>query len=161
MDRRRQKRYGLVLAAVGFGIAAYLWWNNRSKDPGVSDNKQKKPIQLGKRRGKSRCIVVTQSIADLVEIDWEDLLNDNFVVIVSPDVRDFKSRNDIISVSGLHKIIECETETGLWACVRSLKKEELIVNPGDISVPQDINRYTTMITKINSAEELMKYLEDF
>lgn len=158
MDRRRQRRFGLVVA-VGIGVAAYLWWKGR--DGGSSDSETRSVIRMRRQRGVSRCIVVTTSIEDLTEIDWEDLLCDDIVILVSPQVDNFKERNEITETNTqLHKIIECDTEVGLWACVRSLKKEEVIVNANDIEVPHDIPRYTSKITNIQSPERLVKYLDD-
>ncbi|CAG60970.1 PEX22 [Nakaseomyces glabratus] len=170
--RRKNQGYLAIIAAVSIGAAAYLWWRNHSEDDSVSkfnqqddgtaqDNqiKEKPAIKLGKKRlHRSLCVIISNKLSNLVELDWDEILQEDIVFLILPSVNDFQNSNDI--KTDTHKIINCDTELGLWACVRTLKKNELLVCADDIKVPDDIGRYCDKISQIKSSQQLMNYLDE-
>lgn len=120
---------------VAGGLISY--W---ALSPSTSDDSKQE------RRG-SRCIVVTKSIADSNKINWESLLKEDVVLVVAPGVS-FDNQS--------YKVIRCSTMSGLWSCVRHLKKKQLLLMPDELetSMPADILRYVGQVIHIESDVDL-------
>ncbi|QLL34134.1 hypothetical protein HG536_0F04600 [Torulaspora globosa] len=117
------------------GLIAY--W---ALSPSTSDGSKQE------RRG-SRCILVTKTIADSNKINWESLLKEDVVLVVVPGV---------MFLHQSYKVIRCSTMSGLWSCVRHLKKKQLLLKPDDLetSMPADVPRYVGQVIHIASELDL-------
>lgn len=129
---RSRRQYGKLLGIAGavtlFGGLLAYWLTSKASEA------SEEPLD------KSRCIIITASIAD--ETRWTPLLDEDVVLVVAPGV-DFPHKS--------YKVIRCDTMTGLWSCVRHLKKDQLLLKPNDLEspMPADIPRYTAHITQID------------
>ncbi|QLQ81742.1 hypothetical protein HG537_0F05030 [Torulaspora globosa] len=123
-----------AVCAVG-GLLAY-WTLSASSSDGSKRE----------RRG-SRCVIVTKSVAEFDEINWESLLKEDVVLVVAPGVL-FSHQS--------YKVICCNTMSGLWSCVRHLKKEQLLLKPDDLETPMpaDVPRYVGQVIHITSQLDL-------
>lgn len=109
----------------------------------VSSPSSSQDVEMEPQDKKTKCIIISESIANSSEIDWELVLTKDVVLLVVPGVS-FPHRS--------YKVIRCETMSGLWSCVRHLKKEQLLLIPTDLQTgfPADIQRYTSRIVHIPS-----------
>lgn len=151
-ERSLIRTVGMGIAfAVSVSAAAYYLWKSSSED----DTNSMQP--KAKKQSKSKCIIITESIAEIRGIDWVSCLNEDIVLLVAPCVsftileKEYKN-NPTIN----YKVINCDTVTGVWACVKSLKKDEVIAISNEIKggIPEDIGRYS-IITNINTKEDFL------
>lgn len=130
-----------TVLAAGVGALIYLVssFSNASK----SDESRKGEDSVS----VSRCIVITESFADSDEMDWNRLLDEDVVLLVPPLVS-FPLEN--------FKVIHCGTMTGLWSCVKHLRKDRLLLKPDELegSMPEDVPRYVKEIVAINSFQDI-------
>lgn len=143
--------YGVAIAAT-IGTAAWLSWKAYVED-------SERNGTLDSKKYSSRCIIITKSIVDIGTIEWRRILRDpSIVVVVAPSVEfpDTTSTDKQVSSSDLYKVIHCETIAGVWACVKSLKKDELVVDSSDFEegVPGDIIRYVKHISDVHEQSEI-------
>lgn len=144
--------YGVAIAAT-IGTAAWLSWKSY-----VEENERKKVVES--KQFSSRCIIVSKSIADIDDIEWATILHSPTVVVVIAPSVEFPDAASKVDSSDLYKIIHCETIAGVWACVKSLKKDELVVNSADFTdgIPGDIARYAKHITDVQERDDITAVL---
>lgn len=142
MRQSRKSQVGRWIAIVGtvsaIAIAAGAAIHYLSGPP-VSDNKDSS-------KRKSRCVVITDSVAASKEFNWDDFLTRDIVLLVAPGIH-FSQES--------FKVIHCDTMVGLWSCVRHLKKDQLLLEQSEIneSIPVDLPRYTKEILNISCLQD--------
>ncbi|CAB4254829.1 similar to Saccharomyces cerevisiae YAL055W PEX22 Putative peroxisomal membrane protein required for import of peroxisomal proteins [Maudiozyma barnettii] len=161
-DRRTNKTrflaYGVALT-VAVGTSAWLLWKSSREE---DDIKATEPTH----KYKSKCIIMTKTISELQDIKWASILKDPSVVVIVVPQADFPQLaypNQIIDSEDLFKIIHCDTDGGVWACVKSLKKDELVLVSRDLEheIPEDIIRYVKHIKDIKDTSEIVSYLNNY
>lgn len=150
--------YGAALT-VAIGTTAWLLWDSSKEDE--NEKKDSKITQTY----KSKCIIMTNSVSDSPNIKWQKILADpNVVLIVPPKVEFPQSAyiNHVVDSKDIYKIIHCDTMAGVWACVKSLKKDELILSSSDLgeTVPVDIIRYVKYINDMNDIKNITLLLNE-
>lgn len=158
--RNNQWILGITLA-IGLGTSCYyLWKSLRNEDEGKSSGNPTKGV-VNDKKNRSRCVVVTSSVIDTMNIiPWLQLLKDeeDLVLIVVPSCKDrFHLELDPRIA---YKVIRCDTILGVWSCIKSLKKQELYVNVGEFPegerhVPDDISRYVPHITIWKNEKDIL------
>ncbi|KAG0668471.1 hypothetical protein C6P45_004631 [Maudiozyma exigua] len=149
--------YGAALT-IAIGTTAWLLWNS-SKDED-KDMRATNTSQLY----KSKCIIVTNSASDSPNIKWAKILADPNVVLIIPPKVEFPQsayENHVVDSKDIYKIIHCNTMAGVWACVKSLKKDELVLNSNDLgeNVPVDIVRYVKHISNVEDMTSVLDEVE--
>ncbi|SCU79853.1 LAME_0B00650g1_1 [Lachancea meyersii CBS 8951] len=137
--RSRNRLSGLLAAgalmALVIGVS-YAWKKSRDSLPSSRGEKSE--------RCSSVCIVLTKDIYES-GVDWDRLLNLSAVVIVPPGST---AESGSANFPG-HQIIKCSTEEGVWSVVRHLRKDIVVVSPGQLeSLPEDIHRFSKPLTKV-------------
>ncbi|CCD23034.1 ubiquitin-protein transferase activating protein PEX22 NDAI_0A08820 [Naumovozyma dairenensis CBS 421] len=163
---------GSVLA-ITTGLLCWAWYKNSvasTQNKDQDDNKQnnKKNKESGKEKNTvidtdnkkpSKCIIVTEQINNITNVNWEKLLKKDVVLLLSPDISKIHELNeDNVEKANLSKVIHCETGLGMWACVKSLRKDQLICMPSDLEdgIPDDIKHFVKQIIAVDSEESFKK-----
>lgn len=148
-----------VAVAVTVGATAWFLWKS------LKDTTEPEAIQNNRsKKSCSRCIIVTKSIAESNEVEWVKLLAEDIVILVAPSVSfPTSSIEQSIYSKNKYKIIHCDTFAGIWACVKSLRKHELILFKDDIEgeVPSDIPRFVKHVSTLSNVPELISILNSF
>ncbi|SMN20705.1 similar to Saccharomyces cerevisiae YAL055W PEX22 Putative peroxisomal membrane protein required for import of peroxisomal proteins [Maudiozyma saulgeensis] len=158
-SKTRLLAYGVALT-VAVGTSAWLLWKSSKEE--AEEDKTSKTVH----KYKSRCIIMTKSISESQDIKWATIMKDpNVVVIVAPKVEfpQLVYPNQVIDNNDLFKIIHCDTNNGVWACVKSLKKDELLLVSHDLEheIPTDIIRYVKHINDIKDTPNVVSYLNSY
>ncbi|CCF57486.1 hypothetical protein KAFR_0C04950 [Kazachstania africana CBS 2517] len=167
-DHRRLTRNGSlvrtvgtgVVLAIGAGIACWYWWRGPNASQETNRLQQKEEEEHRKEREKepSRCVIVTKTLSEMKDFDWQKFLKDDIVFIVVPGETFLDpSQGFEIDPKVGYKIIRCDTILGVWSCVKSLKKDSLIVIGDEVEggIPDDISNFTKNIRDVKSKEELL------
>lgn len=132
MAKRRSKGYlgeiitaGIVTVAVA-GLC--YWW---FQDEGSSSSNDKKRV--------SRCILLSKSLEK--KIDWGRAASLDTVIVIPP--QSVGIDDHLLESFPQHRIITCKTIEGVWSVIRHLRKDEVLMNLGDIGeFPEDLHRYS-------------------
>ena len=98
---------------------------------------------------RDRCYILTEDVYDKVH-DWEEELSNDTVILVAPGSHLSGNRLKTSYPKYAHKIIICSNWKAIWACVRHLRKQELLIDTEEIpeNIPRDISLYTKEIITI-------------
>lgn len=136
------------IVAAGIGAAVYFW--NQSKVVNDHDKPFKKP------KGPSKAIIITHSVASQKDIDWDQLLQEDVVLLVTPGVLFLEVTTNDRPLAHRYKIIHCDTMIGLWSCVKHLQKEQLLYVEVEIAseIPNDLTRYVKKLINFKNSQQL-------
>ncbi|CDH13179.1 uncharacterized protein ZBAI_04965 [Zygosaccharomyces bailii ISA1307] len=134
-----------TVAAAGIGFICYMAWTSCSSNPERQREKNSKKT--------SKTIIVTSTIS-CHETNWGDLLEEDVVLLVPPGVSFLENLQDELALH--YKIIRCNKMTGLWSCVRHLRKDQLLYVASEIAedIPADIPRYVKRVIALETDEQV-------
>lgn len=117
-------------------------------------------VKETKKKQPSKCVIISNKISNVEGMDWSELLDEDITLIVAPGVTFLDQPKEEESIGREHqfKVIRCDTLIGMWACVKSLRKDQLIVCPGDIEdgIPEGIDQFVKKIIKVEDGTQLKR-----
>ncbi|QLG73136.1 hypothetical protein HG535_0E02200 [Zygotorulaspora mrakii] len=145
------QKVACTATGIVFGITAVWYYAvRRTSKPDKTENERLSSFT-------SQCILMTPSISKLKTMDWSSVLKYDVVLLVPPEV-EFLADTDLASNNN-YKVLYCDTMSGLWSCIRHLRKHQLIYVSEDLqdTMPQDIPRYVKSIIDLKSNETLQYF----
>lgn len=143
-DRRRVRNLGIIGAVLLLGAGGYALYQSFNKD------NEEEEIITAKYTSRPITIILTDSIISS-NIPINDILlnTENIVLVIPPNL----SRDDLnehIDESVSYKVIECETNEGVWSVVKHLHSEVILVVKDDLEeeIPTNLERYVGEIIEL-------------
>ncbi|AMD20567.1 HDL177Cp [Eremothecium sinecaudum] len=107
-------------------------------------SKQEEQPKSDEYRG-SKCIILTPRVREVINL--KSILKTNAVVLLPPGVL---LHEEDIDEGNSYKVIPCDSWKGVWACVRHLRFDSLLLNSNSIpdTIPHDIARYVSQMVEL-------------
>jgi len=149
LDRRRLRSLGIIGAVVLLGAGGYALYHSLRYGEEEKEG-EKNHGKAHKYTSKPITIILTDSIISSNLPINEILLKTEDVVLVIPPNLSKDDLNEKLDKSIDYKVIECETNDGVWSATKHLGSEVIFIVKDDLNedIPKGLERYVGEIIEL-------------